>query len=184
MINLIHVILFYGKSIMTSGFTYFVLFVLFLVISAKKFKENKFPNDLSENPGIKQEIIDFAYSLRGVDYKSGGINQEGFDCSGFTRYVYDHFGYQIPRSSRSQYEIGKAIANDSISIADLVFFKGRNINSTRVGHVGLVVSRSKNNNFAFIHASINFGIKVDSLSNEYYNQRYLGAKRYISFEHK
>lgn len=180
MINVIRILAHYIKKIISSGFTYFVIFVLFLVFSAKKFKENSY--NKPEKPGIHQQIIEYAYSLRGVDYKSGGISLEGFDCSGFTRYVYGHFGYQIPRSSRSQYQRGKLISNDSINIADLVFFKGRNVNSERVGHVGIVVSKIKDNNFAFIHASFYDGIKVDSISNQYYNQRYLGAKRYISFQ--
>lgn len=173
------------KNILLSGFTYFVIFVIMLVISAKKFrnyKEEYLAKDTVEvmDLTMQEQLISYALTLKGINYQSGGIDQDGFDCSGFTFFVFKKFGYELPHSSYWQFEAGKEIDTQKIEKADLVFFKGRDITSERIGHVGIAISASKNDNFAFIHASSSNGIIIDSLNDFYYQTRFIGAKRMFS----
>ena len=63
-----------------------------------------------------------ALSLRGAPYRSGGVDPNGFDCSGFVRYVYQQHGVAIPREVREQFRIGKTVDRGRLKPGDLVFF--------------------------------------------------------------
>ncbi len=167
--------------LLRSGFTYFVVLVIYLMITANSFHHSHTQPSDSINSGIiiPDSIISFAKKLSGINYKYGGIDEAGFDCSGFTCYVFKRHDIHIPRSSREQFSNGNKIEQTEIRKADLVFFKGRNKNSSSVGHVGIALSQYKENNVYFIHASSRSGIKIDSLTNPYYAVRYLGATRVI-----
>src|SRR5262245_41861908 len=67
-------------------------------------------------------LVGTALRLRGIPYRNGGGDPEGFDCSGFTQYVFAQYGLTIPRDVRSQFRIGKPIEPDEIAPGDLVFF--------------------------------------------------------------
>lgn len=134
-----------------------------------------------ENPTEEElmmtDLIKEAASHLGKRYRSGGKGPNSFDCSGFVGYVYKQFGYQIGGSSRDQYQQGKSVEKEDLRPGDLVFFTGRNSQSGRVGHVGIVVEAdNKTGQFKFIHASTSGGIKYDS-NTGYYGRRYLGARR-------
>lgn len=111
-------------------------------------------------------------SVKGTPYKFGGISTVGFDCSGFTQYVFKKFGVSISRSSAAQYKMGTAVAKSKLQEGDLVFF---NTFGKGVSHVGIYVGNGK-----FAHASSSKGITIDKLSNSYYQKRYVGAKRVLS----
>jgi len=119
----------------------------------------------------EDDLIRMAYAYRGIRYRSGGTtSRSGFDCSGFTRYVYAKKGVRLPHSSRSQYGIGQSVPESQLQAGDLVFFR-----TTRKGisHVGIYVGNGK-----FIHASNHSrGVTVDSLHSGYYSPRYVGARR-------
>ena len=122
-------------------------------------------------------ILSQAMSLLGAKYRSGGADPRGFDCSGFTSYVYGQNGISIGRSSRDQYAQNTPINRNQIRPGDLVFFSGTRIGSG-VGHVGIVTEVDKSaDTFFFIHSSTNGGVVVTSSANAYYAQRYLGARR-------
>ena len=70
----------------------------------------------------RQELVDYAKTLIGIKYKWGGETTKGFDCSGFVKYVYNHFGISIERTSRDQAKGGKAIKKSELKPGDLVFF--------------------------------------------------------------
>lgn len=82
-------------------------------------------------------ILEYASSFLGVPYVWGGISPEGFDCSGFTQYVFSHFGVTLPRVSQEQQNVGKLISRDDLQPGDLVFF------GTPAHHVGIYVGNGK-----------------------------------------
>jgi cell wall-associated NlpC family hydrolase len=79
-------------------------------------------------------VLKEAYKLRGTPYRYGGTTPRGFDCSGYTGYVYKKAGKKIPRTSRAQYAATKHLSRRSAKPGDLVFFKN---GSGRVYHVGI-----------------------------------------------
>ncbi len=122
-------------------------------------------------------ILSQAMSLLGTKYRSGGADPRGFDCSGFTSYVYGMNGISIGRSSRDQFARNTPIKRSQIRPGDLVFYSGSRIGSG-VGHVGIVTDVDKSaDTFLFIHSSSNGGVVITSSTNAYYAQRYLGARR-------
>lgn len=123
-----------------------------------------------------ENLMDEAFSLIGTRYRSGASGPGGFDCSGFTSYLYKQMGIDLNRSSRGQYTQGEAVANSNLQTGDLVFFSSPR-SGRGVGHVGIVVDYDPmNGNFSFIHASIK-GVKVSQSNEPYYSRRYIGARR-------
>ena len=121
-------------------------------------------------------ILSQAMSLLGAKYRSGGADTRGFDCSGFTSYVYGQNGISIGRSSRDQFAQNTPINRKQIRPGDLVFFSGTRIGSG-VGHVGIVTEVNKDDSFLFIHSSSRGGVVISRSTDAYYAQRYLGARR-------
>lgn len=111
-------------------------------------------------------------NLLGIDYKYGGTTTKGFDCSGFVGYVFDKFKIDLPRTSSSMYAEGDKVKREDLRPGDLVFF---NTSGKGVSHVGIYVGNNK-----FAHASTSKGTRIDSLGMDYYNDRYVGAKRILS----
>lgn len=108
----------------------------------------------------------------GTKYVSGGTSTNGFDCSGFTMFVFDKIGINLPHQSGSQYQMGSDVSRDEMRPGDLVFF---NTNGKGVSHVGIYVGDGD-----FAHASSSRGVTISSLSDSYYVNRYVGAKRIMS----
>ncbi|ETT43155.1 MULTISPECIES: C40 family peptidase [unclassified Paenibacillus] len=115
------------------------------------------------------KVIDKAI---GTKYVSGGTSTNGFDCSGFTMYVFDKIGINLPHQSGSQYQMGTDVSRDEMRPGDLVFF---NTSGKGISHVGIYVGDGE-----FAHASSSRGVTISSLSDSYYVNRYVGAKRIMS----
>ena len=115
-------------------------------------------------------VVRTALAYRGSRYARGGTGRGGFDCSGFTRYVYSRFGIKLPHSSAAQAGTGTPVSKDDLQPGDLVFFQtGRR----GISHVGIYIGDGK-----FVHASNHGrGVTVDSLGSSYYGSRYRGARR-------
>jgi NlpC/P60 family protein len=115
-------------------------------------------------------LVGTALGLRGIPYRNGGTDPQGFDCSGFTQYVFSQYGVALPRDVRSQYRAGKAIEPDEISPGDLVFFA---TTDPGVSHVAIAIGGD-----GFVHAPSTWGVvRVEFLSGTYWSRRYLGARR-------
>lgn len=126
-------------------------------------------------------LLATAFKYQGVRYRSGMSGPNGFDCSGFTSFVYRQHDIQLTHSSRAQYNEGEHI-NDIAQLqkGDLVFFGGSRGGASSIGHVGIVTEVDPQaRSFKFIHASTSSGIKVDSSLDPYYTRRYVGACRVI-----
>lgn len=125
--------------------------------------------------GTRQDIIDYAATLLGCKYVYGGTSTSGFDCSGFTMYVFNKFGISLSHSSSTQYSNSVHISKSELQVGDLVFFSQKK-GSSKVGHVGIYVGDNE-----FIHAaSPGKGVRYDDLDSDYYLSHYIGCGRVIS----
>ena len=128
----------------------------------------------SSTSATGSNIVDYAKKYLGTKYVSGGSSPNGFDCSGFTSYVYKNFGYNLARSTGGQASAGSEVAKSNLQVGDIVVFN--NNSNTSIGHVGIYIG---DNNF--IHASNpSSGVKITSLSDSYYQKRYVTARRVIN----
>ena len=125
--------------------------------------------------GTRQQIIDYAANFLGCKYVYGGNTPSGFDCSGYVKYVFKHFGVELTRTSASQYSNSVRIKKSELKIGDLVFFS-QTTGSSKVGHVGIYVGGGQ-----FIHAAApGKGVRYDSLDSSYYSSHYIGSGRVLS----
>ncbi|MDR2682837.1 MAG: CapA family protein [Dysgonamonadaceae bacterium] len=125
-----------------------------------------------------QNIIDFSKQFLGIPYRRGSKGPKSFDCSGFTSFIFKNFGYRLSSSCTQQVTQGIPIGKEELKTGDLIFFKGRNAQSRRVGHVGIVLSNEEGN-VKFIHACRR-GVLIDELNkSSYYKSRYVTGLRVL-----
>lgn len=121
-----------------------------------------------------QEIADYALQFVGYRYVYGGSSPSGFDCSGFTSYVYKQFGYKLNRSASDQLDNGTPVSMSELQPGDIVIFKKGN-SSKRATHVGLYIGNSQ-----FVHASTSkVGVIISKMSDAYYTTGFVGGRRII-----
>jgi cell wall-associated NlpC family hydrolase len=114
-------------------------------------------------------IISYAKQFLGCKYVYGGTTTSGFDCSGFTQYVYKHFGVTLNRTAAAQYSNGTSVTN--LQAGDLLMFGKSGIN-----HVGIYIGGN-----TFIHAANpSRGVTIDTLASGYYKTNYVGARRILN----
>ena len=121
------------------------------------------------------KLINEAEKYLGYPYVFGGSSPStSFDCSGFTKYVYAHFGYNINRTASAQLKNGVSVSRSELQAGDLVFFYNGKV-STPVSHVGIYIG-----NGDFIHASSNsYTVEISSLYAKNYDAKYVYARRII-----
>ncbi len=127
---------------------------------------------------IVDQVINYAYRFRGTPYRYGAMSPRGFDCSGFTSYVFKRFGINLDRSSRGQIFDGVRVKKTELQPGDLVFFQGRS-GRGGVGHVGIVTKVNDDNTFHFIHSACSSGVTESKNTESYYSRRYVGACRVL-----
>lgn len=119
------------------------------------------------------QVVEYAKKYLGYKYVAGGSSTKGFDCSGFTTYVFKHFGISLNRASKGQIKNGVAVEKSKLQAGDLIIFN--NESNSAIGHVGIYVGSGK-----FIHAANKKeGVTITELSMSYYSKRYVGARRVI-----
>lgn len=157
----------------------FVISLLFVACSStpkhppantsSKVKATSYAIDLNNQNLVKEKLMAQYTHWKGVPYQYGGTSKRGVDCSAFVQNTYRfHFGYQIPRTTNQQILIGKKVSKSHLLPGDIVFFK--------VGwstyHNGLYIGEGK-----FMHASTSKGVTISRLSNPYWTENYLTARR-------
>jgi cell wall-associated NlpC family hydrolase len=123
----------------------------------------------------RQHIRKRARSQIGASYRSGGSSPGGFDCSGFTRWVYSSHGASLPHSSDRQFAMARRNGykrvwkRRNLKVGDLVF---HDTGSGRVGHAGIYMGGGR-----FISSTTSDGVRVRSLRDSYWGPRWVGATR-------
>lgn len=123
-------------------------------------------------------LVAFALQRFGATYTYGGASEDGFDCSGFTTFVYGNFNVAIPHGSTLQSTMGTPVALDKAKKGDLLIFTGTNVNDRTPGHVGIVITNPPKS-VQFVHSSSNGGVKVSSVEGTNYAKRLLDVRRVI-----
>lgn len=116
-------------------------------------------------------IISVSRRYLGVPYVWGGTTPDGFDCSGFTQYVFDSQGIRLPRTADAQFEMGMPVRYGQWQPGDLVFFSTYEPGPS---HSGVYLGDGR-----FISATSSRGIAVDRMESSYWGPRYVGARRVI-----
>ena len=120
------------------------------------------------------DIVSVAQQYLGVPYVYGGSSPSGFDCSGFTMYVFAQVGISLPHGATSQLSYGTEVSRSNLQPGDLVFFQDY---GAVASHVGIYIGGDQ-----FIHASSSSGnsrcVTTSSLSESYYASHYLTARRH------
>ncbi len=140
-------------------------------ITYRTLMKSEMPVNRSGNSGAIRSVLRTAYNMRGVPYVYGGTSPYGFDCSGFTQYVFGVAGYDLPRTADGQYYSYRKVASNDLRPGDLVFFSTY---AEGASHVGIYVGNGQ-----FIHSGSSTGVAVASLWDGYWGDCYLGAARVI-----
>lgn len=120
---------------------------------------------------IVRRIVQSSLRYQGIPYVFGGTTPNGFDCSGFTRYVFAQAGIYLPRSADEQYEVGRSVSYSRLQSGDLVYFTTY---ESGASHVGIYLGNGQ-----FISATSSRGIAIARLDSGYWGDRYIGARRVL-----
>jgi peptidoglycan DL-endopeptidase CwlO len=123
------------------------------------------PSPPPAGPG-HPEVVPIALRYLGVPYRWGGASPSGFDCSGFTMYVYGKIGISLPHYVSWQYRYGSPVTRSQLAPGDLVFFNG-------LGHVGIYIGGGR-----FVHAPHTGDVvKISSIWDSWYYSTWVGGRR-------
>lgn len=149
---------------------------------------SRFPGDVSGTDSVEEiikrkskggqtlrnEIVQYASTFIGTRYRYGGKSPKtGFDCSGFTAYVFKKFGYTLTFPSGAQYAQSRKISRKQLLPGDLVFFG--NTATRRINHVAIYAGNNR-----IVHApSSGKRVEFTSLSTKWYDRHYIGSGRIL-----
>lgn len=123
---------------------------------------------------LRNQLLSVAKDYIGVPYVSGGTSRWGFDCSGYTQYVFNEVGLSINRTVLSQLEEGIIVAKEDLQCGDFVIFSYTGDNGGFASHIGIYVGNDQ-----VIHASSSRGVTISDLNSQYYTYHYQCARRVI-----
>ncbi len=128
------------------------------------------PAEGGTTPLAADRVVRAALELRGTPYRNGGSDPRGFDCSGFTQYVFNRAGTALPRETRDQFLVGTDVAAGQQRPGDLIFFS---TTAPGASHVGIALGGD-----AFVHAPSSRGVvRVEYLTLPYWSRRLVGIRR-------
>ena len=139
-----------------------------------KFFLSKSILDKEEENFLRQKFLEISHQYREHKYKIGGDGNGYLDCSMFVKLVYQNLGIDLPRTSREQFQVGIEVEKEELIPGDLLFFS-RDKTRENISHVGIYIGDNK-----FIHfSSSRRGLSIDSLEEDYFKNRFVGAKRIL-----
>jgi cell wall-associated NlpC family hydrolase len=128
------------------------------------------PSARPASSSLVPALLETALQLQGSPYRNGGSAPDGFDCSGFTQYVFARHSLHLPRETRDQFRVGASVGRRDVASGDLLFFT---TSAPGPSHVAIAV-----NDDEFVHAPSSTGVvRVERLSSTYWSRRFLGARR-------
>ena len=130
---------------------------------------------------LADRIIDEARNWLGTPYRHGGNGPKVFDCTGFTKFIFNKFGYELGRTVPAQAGNGRELIGNlsDLQKGDILIFASRP-NKRRMGHAAIFIGLdSTGTNFSFIHAAVHGGVQINNLKETYYRDRFLGARRIL-----
>jgi len=131
-------------------------------------------DDLNLNPTVSC-LLENALEFLGAPYRLGGLSRLGVDCSGLVKKAFDSVGIEVPRTARTQYNIGKPVSLEEILPGDLLFF------ATRAARYPTHVAIYLGNGLVLHASSGSRRVVVDNFENSRYLQsRFIGARRILS----
>ena len=129
---------------------------------------------------LADRIIDEARNWLGTPYRHGGNGPKVFDCTGFTKFIFKKFGYELGRTVPAQAGDGRELIGNlsDLQKGDILIFASRP-NKRKMGHAAIFIGLdSTGTNFNFIHAA-RTGVIISNLKETYYKERFLGARRIL-----
>ena len=126
---------------------------------------------------LRDRIRQDARKYLGVPYVHGGTGPYGFDCSGYTMYIFQHAGKALSRSLLEQMAAGVIVAKEDLQCGDLVIFSNTGRNGGFASHIGIYIGNNQ-----VIHASSSRGIAINDLDSDYYLRHYQCARRIVLTE--
>ena len=139
--------------------------------------KKKVPDRVVDTKNVSPEdLVNYAETLLGIKYKYGSESVEnGFDCSGFVNYVFDHFSIPVPRITVDFTNAGQEVPITQSKPGDIILFTGTDAKSGVVGHIG-IITQNINGEVKFIHASTSRGVIISGM-NSYFLPRFVKVNR-------
>lgn len=127
----------------------------------------------AEDAELADRIVAYAKEFLGVPYVYGANGPNSFDCSGYTKYVYEHFGYDLTRAAASQLSDGTAVDPEDIQVGDLILWRKYG-SSKAATHVGIYIGDDQ-----YIHASSSGSVRINDMSYGSSVRYVVGVRRII-----
>lgn len=127
--------------------------------------------DITQSGIKKEKLMGEIVDWLGTPYRFGGNSEKAIDCSAFIQQVFKNVAeVELPRTARTQVNVGDKIDKDNLEFGDLIFF--HTYSRRFASHVGIYLGED-----LFVHASSRYGVTISSLNGNYYQRRYIGARR-------
>lgn len=158
------------------------LFTIFLVLACTSTRDlvNRHETRPSSEKSLRLSIATDANHFIGTEYRYGGMDQSGLDCSGLVYTIFKSHAFNLPRSSSEQMKVGRRISAKAAQVGDLVFFK----QNGRINHVAIVTA-IKAGDLWVTHSTTSRGVIRESLNDSsYWSSRVEGVRDIISISSK